>query len=46
MIPIVREKIKVNLAIPIPTGAPKAIVNKITNIRPVVALKIIKVLPT
>ena len=41
MIPVVREKIKVKLALAIPTGAPTAVVNEITDIPPVVALKII-----
>ena len=44
MISVVREKIKVNLALPIPTGALIAVVNNMINIPPVVALKIIKIL--
>ena len=44
MIPVVREKIKVKLALAIPTGAPIAVVNEIIDIPPVVALKIIKTL--
>ena len=44
IIPVVREKIKVKLALPIPTGAPIAVVNEIIDIPPVVALKIIKIL--
>ena len=43
MIPIAREKIKVKLTLPIPTGAPIVVVNEITDIPPVVALKIIKI---
>ena len=43
-IPIVIEKIKVKLALAIPTGAPIAVVNEIIDIPPVVALKIIKIL--
>ena len=44
MIPVVREKIKVNLALAIPTGAPIAVVNEIIDIPPVVALKTINIL--
>ena len=44
MIPVVRKKIKVKLALAIPTGAPIVAVNKIIDIPPVVALKIIKIL--
>ena len=44
MIPVVREKIKVKLALAIPTGASVAVVNEIIDISPVVALKIIKIL--
>ena len=44
MIPVVREKIRVKLALAIPTGAPIAVVNEIIDISPVVALKIIKTL--
>ena len=43
MIPVIREKIKVKLALAIPTGAPIAVVNEIIDIPPVVALKIIKI---
>ena len=43
MIPLVRENIKVKLALAIPTGAPTAVVNEIIDIPPVVALKIIKI---
>ena len=44
MIPAVRKKIKVKLALAIRTGAPIAVVNEIIDIPPVFALKIIKVL--
>ena len=44
MIPVVREKIKVKLAIVIPTGAPIVVVNEIIDIHPVVALQVIKIL--
>ena len=44
MISVVREKIKVKLALPVPTGALTAVVNEIIDIPPVVALKIIKIL--
>ena len=43
MIPVAREKIKVKLALAIPTGAPIVVVNEIIDIPPVVALKIIKI---
>ena len=46
MIPVDREKIKVNLALAIPTGAPITLVNEIIDFPPVVALKIIKILST
>ena len=39
MIPVVIEKIKVKLALAIPTGAPIAVVNEIIDITPVVAPK-------
>ena len=42
IIPVVREKIKVNLALAIPTGAPITLVNEINDTPPVVTLKIIK----
>ena len=38
MIPVVREKINVKLALAIPTGAPIEVVNEIIDIPPVVAL--------
>ena len=41
-IPVVREKNKVRLAFPIPTGAPAILLNKITDIPPLVAPKTIK----
>ena len=43
-IPVVREKIKVKLALAIPTGAPTILVNEIIYTPPVVALKTIKIL--
>ena len=43
MIPVVREKIKVKVALPIPTGAPIVVVNQIIDIPPVVALRTIKI---
>ena len=43
MIPVAREKIKVKLALAIPTGAPVVVVNEIIDIPPVVSLKIIKI---
>ena len=44
MIPVVKERIIVKLALTIPTGAPIVVVNEIIDIPPVVALKIIKIL--
>ena len=44
MILVNKEKIKVKLALVIPTGAPISVVNEIIDIPPVVALKIIKIL--
>ena len=44
VIPVVREKIKVKLALAIPTGAPAILVNKEIVTPPVVALKTIRVL--
>ena len=38
-IPVVREKIKVKLALAIPTGAPAILVNEQIDTPPVVALK-------
>ena len=43
-IPVVREKIKVKLALAIPTGAPTILVNEQIDNPPVVALKTIKIL--
>ena len=45
-IPVVIEKIKVKLALAIPTGAPAVLVNKITDAPLLVALKTIKILST
>ena len=44
IIPVVREKIKVKLALAISTGAPITLVNEIIDTPPVVTLKIIKIL--
>ena len=41
-IPVVREKIKVKLALAIPTGAPTILVNEIIDTLPLAALKTIK----
>ena len=41
-IPVVREKNKVRLALAIPTGASKILVNEIIDTPPLVALKTIK----
>ena len=41
-IPIVREKIKIKLALAIPTGAPTTLVNEQISTPPVVALKQLK----
>ena len=43
-IPIIKEKIKVRLALAIPTGAPIIPVNEIIDTLPLVALKTIKIL--
>ena len=43
-IPVVKEKIKVKLALAIPTGAPAILVNEIIDTPLLVALKTIKVL--
>ena len=43
-IPVVKEKIKVKLALAIPTGAPMTLVNETIDTPPVVALKTIKML--
>ena len=42
IIPVVREKIKVKLALAIPTGAPTVLVKEIIDTPPLVALKTIK----
>ena len=44
MIPVVKEKIKVKLALTIPTDLPIVLVNKIIDTPLVVALKTIKIL--
>ena len=44
MIPVDKEKIKVKLALTIPTDVPITLVNKISDIPLVVALKMIKIL--
>ena len=44
MIPVNKEKIKLKLALTIPTDLPITLVNEITDIPLVVALKIIKIL--
>ena len=41
---VVREKVKVKLALAIPTGAPIVLANEIIDILPLVALKKIKTL--
>ena len=44
IIPVGQEKIKVKLALAIPTGAPITLVNEIIDTPPLVALKTIKIL--
>ena len=44
IIPVVREKIKVKLALAIPTGGTTTLVNKMIDTPPLVALKTIKTL--
>ena len=44
VIPVVREKNRVKLALAIPTGAPTTLVNEQIDTPPVVALKTIKIL--
>ena len=44
MIPVDKDKIKVKLALTIPTGVSITLVNKIIDIPLVVALRIIKIL--
>ena len=46
IIPIASEKIKVKLALPIPTGVPTTLVKEIIQTPPLVALKTIKTLST
>ena len=41
-IPVVREKIRVKIALGIPTGTPTILVNEIIDTQPLVALKTIK----
>ena len=43
-VPVVKEKIKVRLALAIPTGAPTILVNEIIDTLLLVALKTIKIL--
>ena len=43
-IPVVKEKIKVRLALDIPTGSPIILINEIINTPLLVALKINKIL--
>ena len=43
-IPVVREKIKVKIALAIPAGAPTILLNKIIDTPLIVALKTIKIL--
>ena len=44
IIPVTKEKIKVKLALAIPTSAPTMLVKEMIDTPPVVALKIIKIL--
>ena len=44
MIPVDKEKVKVKLALTIPTDVPRTLVNKIIDIPLVVALKVIRIL--
>ena len=44
IIPVFKEKIKVKLALAIPTGAPATLVKEIIDTPPVAALKTIKIL--
>ena len=45
IIPVVREKVKVKIALTISTGAPIILANEIIDTPPLVALKTIKTLP-
>ena len=44
IIPVVREKIKVKVALAIPAGAPTTLVKELIEAPPLVALKTIKIL--
>ena len=44
-IPVLKEKIKVKLALAIPSGAPTALVIEVIDTPPLVALTAIKTLP-
>ena len=44
IIPVVKEKIKVKLALAIPTGAPAMLVKEMIDPPPLVVLKTIKIL--
>ena len=44
IIPVVKEKLKVKLALAIPTGAPTVLVKEMIDTPPLVALKTIKIL--
>ena len=44
LIPVDKEKIKVKLALAVPTGVPVTLVNKIIDMPLVVTLKMIKIL--
>ena len=44
VIPVVKEKIKVELSLAIPTGAPKTVVKEIIDTTPLVAERTVKIL--
>ena len=44
IVPLVRQKIKVKFALPIPASAPTIVINEIIDTPPVVALKTVKIL--
>ena len=44
IIPVVKEKLKVKLALAIPTGTPTMLVKEMIDTPPVVALKTVKIL--
>ena len=44
IIPVVREKVKVRLALAVPAGAPTTLANKVIRTPLIVALKTIKIL--